>query len=71
MKTGIVDQSEEQNEKISAEQENVLSNVKMLIIKRGELLEQFARNNIISKNEKCFDATKKIEKAHYKNHFLR
>ena len=62
MKTGIVDQSEEQNEKISAEQENVLSNVKMLIIKRGELLEQFARNNIISKNEKCFDATKRLKK---------
>ena len=63
MKTGITDQSEEQKEKISAEQENVLSNAKMLIIKRGELLEQFARNSIISKNEKCFDATKKIEKS--------
>ena len=61
MKTDVTDQSEEQKKKIFAEQENVLSNAKMLIIKRGQFLEQFAKNNIISKNEEFFDATKKIE----------
>ena len=63
MKTDVTDQSEEQKKKIFAEQENVLSNAKMLIIKRGQFLEQFAKNNIISKNEEFFDATKKIEKS--------
>ena len=45
MKTDITDQSEEQ--KIFAEKENVLSNAKMLLIKRGELIEQFSKDNII------------------------
>ena len=63
MKTDVTDQSEEQKKKVFAEQENVLSNAKMLIIKRGQFLEQFAKNNIISKNEEFFDATKKIEKS--------
>ena len=49
--------------KISAEKENVLSNAEMLLVKRGELLNGFAKNNKISKNEEFFDAPKKIEKS--------
>ena len=60
MKTDITDQSEEQKMKIFAKQENVLSNAEMLLIKRGELIHQFARNNIISKNEKFYNIPKKI-----------
>ena len=63
MKTDITDQRKEQKKQIFAEQENVLSNAQMLLIKRRELLDQFAKNNIISKNEKIFDAPKKIGKG--------
>ena len=61
LKKDITDQSEEQKKKIFAEQENVLSNAEMLLIKRGELINQFSKNNIISKNEKFYDAPKKGE----------
>ena len=63
MKTDIKDQSEEEKKKTFAKQENVLSNVEMLLKKRGELIEQFLKNNIISKNEKCYDAPKKSEES--------
>ena len=63
MKTDITDQSEEQKKKIFAEQENVLSNAEMLLIKRGELIGQFWENNIILKNEKFYDAPKKSEES--------
>ena len=33
----------------------------MLLTKRGELIEQFSKNNIISKDEKFYDAPKKIK----------
>ena len=46
-----------------AEQENVLSNAEMLLKKRGELIDQFSKNNIISKGEKFFDAPKKSEES--------
>ena len=49
--------------KISAEQENVLSNAEMLLIKRGELIEQFSKINITSKDEKFYDAPKKSEES--------
>ena len=52
MKTDITDQSEEEKNKIFAKQENVLSNAEMLLIKRGELIDQFSKNNIISKDGK-------------------
>ena len=61
MKTDIKDQSEEEKKKIFAKQENVLSNAEMLLKKRGELINQFSKNNIISKNEKFYDAPKKGE----------
>ena len=61
VKTDITDQSEEQKKKIFAKQENVLSNAEMLLKKRGELINQFSKNNIISKNEKFYDAPKKGE----------
>ena len=35
----------------------------MLLKKRGELIDQFSKNNIISKNKKCYDAPKKAEKS--------
>ena len=35
----------------------------MLLEKRGELIDQFAKNYIISKDEKFFDAPKDIEKS--------
>ena len=61
LKTDITDQSEEEKKKIFAEQENVLSNAEMLLKKRGELINQFSKNNIISKNEKFYDTPKKGE----------
>ena len=63
MKTDIKDQSEEEKKKIFAKQENVLSNAEMLLKKRGELIEQFSKNNIISKNEKFYDAPKKSKES--------
>ena len=63
IKTDITDQSEEQKNKILEKQENVLSNAKMLLIKLGELIDQFTKNNIISKNEKFYDAPKKSEES--------
>ena len=54
MQTGIKDQGEEQKNEIIAEQESVLNNVKVLLGKRGKLIDQFANNNIISKIEKKF-----------------
>ena len=35
----------------------------MLLIKRGELLDQFARNDLISRGEKFYDAPKKSEES--------
>ena len=61
--TDITDQSEEEKNKIFAKQENVLNNAKMLLIKRGELVEQFSKNNIISMGEKFYDAPKNGEES--------
>ena len=63
MKTDITDQNEEQKKKIFAEKENVLSNAKMLLIKRGELIDKVSKNNIISKDMKFYDAPKKSEES--------
>ena len=63
IKTDITDQSEEQKKRIFEKQENVLSNAKMLFIKRGELIDQFTKNNIISKSKKFYDAPKKNEES--------
>ena len=65
MKTYIKDQNEEEKKKIFAKQENVLSNAKMLLTKRGKLPNQFVNNNIISKDEKFYDAPKKNEERAY------
>ena len=48
-------------------QENVLSNAEMLLKKRGELINQISKNNIISKGEKFFDAPKKSEESILEN----
>ena len=63
MKTDITDQSEELKKKIFAEKENVLSNAEMLLQKRGELINQFSKKNIVSKGDKFFDAPKKSEES--------
>ena len=62
MKTDITDQSEEQK-KMFAKHENVLSNAEMLLIKRGELIEHFSKTNIISKNKKYYNVPKKSEES--------
>ena len=49
--------------KFFAKQENVSSNAEMLLKKRGELINQFAKTNIISKNETFFDAPEKSEES--------
>ena len=46
-----------------AEQENVLSNAEMFLKKRVELIDQSSKNNIISKDEKFYDAPKKSEES--------
>ena len=63
MKTDIADQSKEEKKTIFAEQENVSSNAEMLLKKRGELIDQFSKNNIISMGEKFYDAPKKNEES--------
>ena len=63
MKTDIKDQNEEEKKKIFAKQENVLGNAEMLLIKRGELIDQFSKYNIISKDEKFYGAPKKSEES--------
>ena len=63
LKTDITDQSEEENEKIFAKQENVLSNAEILLKKRNDLLEQFSKNNIISMGEKIYDAPTRSEES--------
>ena len=70
MKTGITDQNEEEKKKIFAKQENVLGNAEILLIKIGELIEQFLKNNIISKDEKLYDAPKKLKKAYQNKNLI-
>ena len=63
MKTDITDQSEEQKKKFFAEQENVLTNAEMLLKKIVQLIDQFSKNNIISKGDKFFNAPEKREES--------
>ena len=75
MKPDIKDQSEELKNISFAEQESVLNNAKILLEKRGEIIDQFTKNNIIARGEKVFDVPKKIlkstpRKKHQKNQFL-
>ena len=63
-KADITDQSKEEKTKIFAEQENFLSNAERLLGRRGELLDQFTKNNIISGDAKFFDVPKRLKKAH-------
>ena len=70
MKTDIKDQNEEEKKKIFEKQENVLGNAEILLIKIGELIEQFLKNNIISKDEKLYDAPKKLKKAYQNKNLI-
>ena len=63
VKTGMRDQSEEQNKKMFAEQDSVLNNAEVLFKKRNDKINQFGKNNIILNGEKFFDAPKKTEKS--------
>ena len=63
MKTDISDQSEKQKQKLFAEQDSVLSNAEGLLEKRQEIISYFAKNGIILKDEKFFDAPKKSEES--------
>ena len=63
LKTDITDQSEEQKKKIFAKQENVSSNAKMLLKKRGELIDQFSKNDVTSMDEKFYGVFKKSGKS--------
>ena len=53
--------------KFFAKQENVSSNAEMLLKKRGELINQFAKTNIISKNETFLMHLKRVKKAYQRN----
>ena len=61
MKTDIKYQSEEKKKKIFAKEESVLNNAKALLEKGNDLINQCLKNNIISKDEKFYDAPKKSE----------
>ena len=67
MKTDISDQSEEQKQKDFAEQDSVSNNAEGLLEKRQEIISYFAKNDIILKDEKFFDAPKKSEEAYQRN----
>ena len=67
IKNDITDQSEEQKKNIFAKQESVLNNAKVLLKKRNNLIGQFLKSNIILKNEKFYDATKRVKKAYHRN----
>ena len=60
MKNDITDQIKEQSKEIFAEQESVLNNAKVLLTKRQEIIDQFTKNNIISRDKNVFDAPETI-----------
>ena len=49
--------------KTFVEQESVLYNTEVLLKKRGEIINQFTKNNITSRGEKFFDSPQKIKKS--------
>ena len=42
---------------------SVLNNAELLLKKRNDIINQFAKNNIISKNEKFYDAPKESKES--------
>ena len=56
----IIDKSKKQKNQIFAAQSGVLTNLGELVKKRGDVINQFAKENIITKSENFFDAPKKI-----------
>ena len=63
IKTGMRDQSEEQNKKMFPEQDSVLNNAEVFFKKRNDEINQFGKNNIILNGDKFFDAPKKTGKS--------
>ena len=53
--------------KIFAKQDNILSNAEMLLKKRGELIDQFWKNNIISMGKNFMVPLKRVKKAYQRN----
>ena len=56
----IIDKSKKLKNQIFAAQSSVLTNLGELVKKRGDVINQFAKENIITKSENFFDAPKKI-----------
>ena len=65
----ITDKSKKQKKEIFATQNSVLINLSELVQKRGDIINQFAKENIITKSEKFFDAPKKITESITKEKF--
>ena len=59
----ITDKSEKQKKEIFAAPINVLTNLSVLIKRREDIINQFKRENIVTKSEKFFDAPKKITES--------
>ena len=59
----ITDKSEKQKKEIFAAPINVLTNLSVLIKRREDIINQFKKENIITKSEKFFDAPKKITES--------
>ena len=58
MKNDITDQSEEQKKKLFWKQASVLNNAEVLLIQRGEIIDQFTKSNIIYTPEKTIEVSK-------------
>ena len=59
----ITDKSEKQKIEIFAAQISVLTNLSEFIEKRNDIINKLCKRSIITKNEKFFDAPKKIIKS--------
>ena len=59
----ITDKSKKQKKEIFAAQSSVLINLSKLIKKRGHIIYQFNKGNIITEGEKFFDPSKKITES--------
>ena len=65
MKNYVTDQSEEQKKKLFWKQVSVLNNAEVLLIQRGEIIDQFTKSNIIytpEKTKKSFFETIEVSK---------
>ena len=59
----IIDKSEKHKKEIFAAQNSVLIKFNELVKKRGDIINQFTKKNIISKSKKFFEANEKITES--------